>query len=214
MDVKAIAYFTLLLLVSVLGIVKWKSLNLAEKYMAILMPVTLVTEWLAFLIIKNSGNSLPVYHVFNPVEFLLISLYFNQSIEAFKRKNIGLYVGVAGMLIGLMNTLLFQKPTTINSYFLLFEGTVVIIFCLLSFHQILLDEEHLPYGFAHFWITICFMVFYSTTFTGWGIYTILDPKERVINSIFHNVLATVNFIFYTGIAAIFINYKKLTPSGA
>jgi hypothetical protein len=77
-----------------------------------------------------------------------------------------------------------------------------------------MDEDHLPYQFAHFWITLCFLVYWSTTFTGWGIYTVLNQQDFVLNPIFDKVLTVANFSFYLGIAAIFVLYKKLTPSGA
>jgi hypothetical protein len=77
-----------------------------------------------------------------------------------------------------------------------------------------MNDEHVPYRFAHFWLTICFLIYWSSTFTGWGIYTVLNLKDSVIAAIFDQVLKVANFIFYIGIASIFIFYKKLIPSGA
>ncbi len=207
-------YYFLLISISVLGLYQWRLFGRAEKIIVILVATTLVAEAFALYASYKWRNNLPVYHLFSPIEFLLISLYFNYSIKSFRTRHIGLAAGAVGILISLVNTCYFQKATTINSYFLLFEGTSVIIYALLSFHQILLDEEHLPYPFAQFWITICFLIYWSATFTGWGIYAMLDQKEFVLNPIFRKVLAAANYAFYLGIGAIFLRYKKLIPSGA
>jgi hypothetical protein len=208
------AYFLLLLSINLLSIIRWKHFGVAEKAVAILIGVTVISEALSTFASYRWHNNLTVYHIYSPVEFFLISLYFNYSIVAFRKRNIGVLVGASGVIFSLFNTLFIQRITTINSYFLLFEGTAIIIYCLLSFHQILMDEEQLPYRFAHFWITICFLIYWSSTFTGWGIYTVLHWKDSTVSTIFNKVLAAANFTFYLGIGLVFLRYKKLIPSGA
>lgn len=207
-------YFSLLTCASLLSLSQWRRLQSSAKYLAVLMILTFVAEAIALYISRNSGNNLFIYHISSPIEFLLISLYFNESVTIIAKRRIGLFIGILGIVLSVMNSLFFQKPTSINTYFLLFEGTAIIIYCLLSFHQILLDEEYLPYRNVHFWISICFILFWSTTFTGWGIYAVRDSRDVTLVRAFSTLLTIVNFLFYFGIAAIFLNYKKLTPSGA
>lgn len=214
MFIKLIAYLGLLLVTSVAGVASWSKLRAVDRLIAVLMILTLLAETSAFTIFYNRGNSFIVYHLYNPIQFLLVSLYFNRSTRQLRKHNVGLYIGSIGLLLGILNSVCFQRPTNSNSYFLLFEGTVIIIYCLLAFHQILLDEELLPFGFAHFWITVCFLIFWTTTFTGWGIYAVTDESDDTINSLFDKVLTVANFVFYGGIASVFLNYKKLIPSGA
>jgi len=213
MSAKLILYILLLLCINLLSISRWKKFRIAEKLIAVLIFITVFAEVIAAYAVQRWHNNMPIYHVYTPLEFFLISLYFNYSIKAFRRKNFGVLLGVIGVLLSFCNTLFLQKITTINSYFLMFEGTVIIGYCLLSFHQILMDEERLPYRFAHFWMTVCFMIFWSATFTCWGIYTVVEQDNSLFVSIFNKLLAVANFTFYLGIASIFLFYKKLIPSG-
>ena len=206
-------YFILLGIINILSVWQWKALAKEDKIIALLIGLTTIEEIIAALASHKFQNNLWVFHIYSPIEFFLISLYFNYCIRTFRKKKIGLGIGLFGIVLAICNTLFIQKITTINSYYLLFEGSLVIIYCLLSFHQILMDEERLPYRFAHFWITICFIIYWSSTFTGWGIYNVLDKDEFLLNPIFDKVLAAANFAFYLGLSAVFIFYKKLIPSG-
>jgi hypothetical protein len=207
-------YLIVLAIVSAIGFAKWTRLCFAEKVVALQMLMTFVAETAAFFVDRLHGSSEVVYHFFSPIEFFMISLYFNSSVRILHKNNIGFYIGISGFLLAILNVAFFQNIKDINSHFLLFEGTATIIYCLLSFHQILLDEERLPYAFAQFWISTCLIIFWSTTFTGWGLYAIMSSDNPVFLSIFAKVLTAANFIFYLGIAVVFLNYKKLIPSGA
>jgi hypothetical protein len=90
---------------------------------------------------------------------------------------------------------------------------VFIILALLVFYQILLDEDHLPYRFAHFWIALCIIVYWGATFTGWGAFAAVQIKMGAFGTLFGNVVRSINYLFYLGLAAIFYQYKKLIPSG-
>ena len=191
-----------------------KDLGLAERFLAILMWTTFFVETVATMKFYLKSNSQPVYHVFSPIEFMLMCLYFNYSIRFFKRHNLGWYLGFLGVLFSIINTLVLQKMTSINSNFLIWEGAAIIACCFISLHQILLDEEQLPYRFANFWFTVCFCFFWGTTFTGWGMTSVLDSNSREINKVVGIVFTTSNFIYYGGLAATFFYYKKLIPSSA
>ena len=212
MTIKWCLYLLLLLSINVLAIIKRKNLATADRILALFMTITFLEESLSFLLATKKHNNFPLFHISGPVEFLFTSLYFNYAIRFFRKRNIGIIIGSAGVVLSLFNTAYYQHTTTINSNFLLFEGTVIIIYCLLSFHQILLDETRLPYRFASFWFTICFLTYWTTTFTGWGVYALLDQQDSVIIYTFGIILAAINFIYYTGIALVFLFYKKLIPA--
>ena len=212
MNASWLAYLVVLSTAVITGFVRWIKLPFPERTICILLGVTAVNEFAAFFGSYYYHNSFPVYHLFSPVEIFLISLYFNQSVDLLRRHNIGIWVGAVSIVASVLNTLFLQKLTTINSNFLLLEGTVVIIYGLLSLRQILLDEDRLPYAFALFWFSLCFLVYWGSTFMGWGVYAILNQEKTVLGSLFNKVLVTANFIFYAGIATIFLFFKKLIHS--
>jgi hypothetical protein len=212
MNIRLLSYYLILLLVCVVCVVRWKQLAKGERFIALLMFLTLATELTAFLIAQRWHNNMPVYHIYNPIEFLLTSFYFNCSIDYFRKRNTGVIVGIVGVLLSVLNTLFLQKITTINSNFLLLEGTAIIIYSLLMLHQVLLDEEHLPYSRVHFWIALCCLIFWATTFTGWGFYAVFNADEMKVIMFFDKVLTVANFLFYIGIGTTLAMYKRLTPT--
>jgi hypothetical protein len=206
-------YFFLLIAFAVTGILRWRHLSTADKFLAVLAGLTIVDEAIAFLFHEHNRNNMVVYHIYSPLELLLLSLYFNQSVVALRRWNAGIIVGIAGFVAAAVNAMVFQPTTGMNSNFLLLEGTAIIVFCLLSLHQIVLDEIHQSYRLAHFWITCLLMIYWSLTFTGWGVYMLVDKQEHLLYSIFYKVLSGANLIMYAGLALIFLFYKMLIPSG-
>jgi hypothetical protein len=210
-------YVIYYLLVTVTTVVCWLCFaqqHKADKIISILMLVTLVEEIVSYCVLKVNKSNLPVYHFYSPVEFLLISLYFNYSLELFYKWNIGIIMGGLGIIFGAANTLFIQNLNSINSYFLLFEGTIIIAYCLMAFHQILLDEEHLPYRFANFWIAAFLLLYWGITFTGWGVYASTYNHKFALNTMFIQLLKISNYLFYAGLAVVFLSYKKLIPSGS
>ncbi|MEO6833611.1 MAG: hypothetical protein ABI378_13490 [Chitinophagaceae bacterium] len=172
------------------------------------MMLTLLVEPTAYFASQRWHNNMPIYNIFSPIELFLVSLYFNYAVTYLRRRNLGIIIGGAGIVLSILNTIFLQPIDTINSNFLLFESTTIIIYCLLALHQILLDEEHLPYRYAHFWITLCFLLFWSATFTGWGFYALLLPTDKSIISLFDKILTTANFIFYLGIGTVLMLLLK------
>lgn len=204
----------LLLFVGILCIRRMKDLALAERFLAVLMWITFVVELVGTTNAYIKNNSQPVYHVFSPIQFVLICLYFNYSIRFFRQHNLGWFLGTLGVAFSVFNTAVLQKNTSINSHFLILEGAAIIVCCFISLHQILLDEEELPYRFANFWFTVCFCFFWGTTFTGWGMSSVLDNSSLTLNKLVIIILTISNYIYYGGLAATFFYYKKLIPSSA
>jgi hypothetical protein len=214
MPLNLVIYFLLLSFTTLTAYKQLRHLSNADKIIALLLAVALVEEIVAFMAMRLHGNNLWLSHIYCPLELLLVSLYFDKSIKLFHRYRIGVAVGLSGLLLAAINSIFIQSLETMNSYFLLFEGCIIIMFSLLSYHQILMDEEKLPYQFAQFWISTCFLLFWSATFTGWGVYNVVKQDDFILNPIINKVVAAANYSFYIGLMIVFIRYKKLRPSGA
>ena len=160
-------------------------------------------------------NNLLLYHIFSPFELILICLYFDQTVLALKKTKIAVIAAAIAIPLAVLNACFLQDPSAMtNSHFVLLEGTLIIIFSLLSFFQILMEEEQLPYHFAQFWITASLLVFWSFTYTGWGIYSVLNIKGYPLAPLFQDILMVAAYLQYIGFAVTFVQYKKLSSSGA
>jgi hypothetical protein len=212
MDYDQIIYLFLLSIILVLGFRKWNILQPADKVIIVLIGLTLLQETAAFLCYKYMGNNIFTYHIYSPIEFFLLCMYFNQINRMLKRKNIGLLIGIAGIAVGIINTSRFQSLMTFNSYYLLFEGTIIIILCLLTLCDILLSDSLDFNKRSYFWVTLALMLYWSITYTGWGIFNLLDAKNTSLLKTFTTISQGSNIVFYLSIGLIFTYYKKFIPA--
>jgi hypothetical protein len=153
---------------------------------------------------------MPVYGAFGPIQLLLISFYFNYSVEFFKRKNIGIYIGVIGALVGYLNYFFIQSPRIFNNYFLIGESIIVVGMCLYSFYCMLqMDDDMKLRSNIHFWITAIFLFFWTVTFLFWGLYDFLVENIGVSVNLLHLFLLIVNVVTYISFGLVFIIFKKV-----
>lgn len=207
-DVLFIVYILLLILSLSIGLYRLRTLDAALKIIIALLAVTLVSETTAHFMAIYYKNNMRVYHVFNPIELFLMALYFNNTIEAFKKKNTGIYIGLSGILLSITNTLFFQPFDTLNSYFLLFEGFCVITMSLLSYHHIFDDHNSDIVRNPHFWISSIFLFSSGMTYTHWAMYAIISVRLVEYSSIIINALLTLSILMYTGIGLVFLFVPK------
>ena len=205
-----VVYLTLLAITFCLGIYRWRQLNSSDRIIAVLIALTLVQEIVAFVGYWFWRHNLFTYHFYSPIEFFIICYYFNSNSAILVKRNWGILLGVFGIGVAIVNTLFFQPITVFNSYYLIFEATFIIILCLLSLAEQLLDDSvHLKS--TQFMITVVLLLYWSLTYIGWGVF------ERLVSGwllrISKVLLQLTNYIFYASIAIIFLRYHKLNRSG-
>ncbi len=215
MSVTYILEFALLIFAAVIGLYRYRILSAADRVLAVLLTLSVITETTAFAAVKCRGNNMAVYNLYSPLELLLIALYFDRSVGFLHRLRIGAVTGLAGIILAAFIALRVQPLTSFNAYFLIFEDCAIIMLSLLSLAHIAMDAERPPFVFAQFWITALLVLYWSATYCGWGLFEYLNKLEHpLLHRAFGSVLALANYLFYTGIAAVFIRYPKLLPSGA
>lgn len=189
---------------------RYKRLDLAAKIFCIFTGMAFTAESLAFFTARRYHNNMPVYAIYSLLEFGIISLYFNYSIEAFRRKNIGIYIGITGIMIGICNIIFLQPINTLNSYFLFVEGIAIITMSLFSFFQLLLHEEGLKlYAYPHFWFPVALSFFWSITFLNWGLYDYFLAHIHEQVWIINLSILAVDIITYSTIGIVFFLYPKM-----
>lgn len=199
-----IIYIALLALSLFYGIHKYKQIDLASKTIVILLAITLLSESVAIYMGKMYHNNMPVYHFFNPVQLFVISLYFNRSIEYFKRYNIGIYIGFFGILMSALNSLFFQPINTLISYFLLFEGFCIIFMSLFSYRSMFEDVEMNVVRNPHFWFSSIFLFLSGVTYFNWALYSFIGIKMIEIMPFLNTLILVVNMIAYASIGLVFL----------
>lgn len=202
-----------MLTASAVSLFLWKRLSKADRWIAVLLCTTFLSELLTEYFGNRFRNNMPVYHFFNPVQYLLLCLYFNESITKLKRHNTGIWIGIGGVLLSVYTNFFVQDIYTFPSIFLIFESFMIIALCLFSYFDLFLKEDIEINKQAHFWITTILLLFWSFTFVVWGMLTVFLNQASEFMKMVYPILITINFITYAGITMIFLNYHKLVPSG-
>lgn len=201
-------YISIIIIAITTSLLRYRKLDRASKTLSVLLIVTLLSETVAYYMAKYYRNNFPVYHFFAPVQLFIVGLYFNYSVEKFRKKNIGLYIGIAGIALAVLNSLYFQPLHTLNSYFLMYEGFCTVFMCLYAFNQMFLDDEYNMLSLPHFWFTFILLAFWSITYVNWGVHEVMRINMIDIMSITAQVLWIVNVLTYSGIAFVFLFYRK------
>jgi len=209
---KIVVYFYLasLLFASLCGTFKFHRLDRASKVLFILICCGFVNEVAAYFLARKYHNNLSLYTVYSFIEFGLLCLYFNYVIDVFKKKNIGIYLGVAGIGLGIANTVFVQHMDNLNSYFLLLESLLVIGMSLFAFFRMLLKHDSLNlYKYPHFWFISIILFFWNITFLTWGLYSYINTQLRQSAMDINIGLASVGIATYCCFACVFLLYPKM-----
>lgn len=207
-----VLYLSLMTLSLLIGLLRYKHCDTASGIIILLLAVTLISELTSYYFAVTYSNNMPVYHVFNPTELLIISFYFNFSIKAFRRKNIGIYIGLIGVVLGIINTVFFQPIKSLNSYFLLFEGFTVIFMSLFSYREMFEDIHVNAARNPHFWFSSIFLFISGVTYSNWALYGFVGAEMTEIVPSINFIILTVSTIAYACFGIVFFLIPKMNNS--
>lgn len=208
-----VLYEALLLFTAASAISRWRFLSNADKWIAILLLITILQEGIAGVLRTLYVNNFITYHIYTPIELYFIINYFIRATRVKNATILGITLGLFAVLLSILNTIYLQGLKQWNSYYLLFEGIVVICFCLFSFYRILIRDNVTPKNMALFWISSNFLFYWCLTFINVGMYPLIIGTTNLLRLLISTTLLYANLLFYAGIAIVFLRYKKLVPSG-
>lgn len=204
-------YLLALLFALLAGLRRFSKLDYAAKLLCILMIITLLDEVCSFYASREYKNNIPVYNVFSVIEFILVSLYFNYSIDVFKKRGIGIYAAIGGCLLGALD-IYYQTINHLDSYFLFFDGIGVITMALYSIARMAEKYDDLDFKrYPHFWISMLLTFFWVLTFLTFGLCDYLHDQEaeKWINI---RIQLPANIITYAGMAIVFNLFPKMSTN--
>lgn len=202
-------YFFMLLLSAAVGLIYYKKLDIASRLMSILLAATFIAEVAAYYRGIYYHNNMGIYQFFNPVQFLIVSLYFNYTIPYFKKNSLGIYIGVVGVLIAFLNCYYLQPINTSNSYFLILESISIVFMSLFSFSKKFVSDNVDLLKDQHFWFTFFLLTFWSITNIYWGMRHIIQSTNVMFDRLIGLILIILSIITYTAFGIIlFLTSKK------
>lgn len=199
----------ILLLAAAIGGLRYKQLDGAARIIFYVVCLGFLAEVAARAVAVWTGNNMAVYNIYSLAEYCLMCAYFHCSLPQLRRRGAGLIIAGAGLGLGILNTIFLQPITTLNSYFLYFEGIVVIGLSLFSFFCRLLvsDGQHL-YRFMHFWLPVIFCAYWAITFFNWGLYSYFLVAQKEWLNVINNFIVVVSILCDLAIALVFWRLPK------
>ena len=207
-----LAYYLLLTIGIVIGLKSVKK-STPDFLIVILLIYGLSEELLCDFYRMFYHNNIRIFHLSAPLEFFIICLYYNYAIAYFKKRKLGIWIGIFGIILGLVNTLYIQDLNTFPSVFMLFEAFCIIGLSMYSYFTLFRQEDLVLKKSVQFWATSLFLLFWSFTFVIWGVRGIVTQDSPYIIKLAFPLLCAINMVYYGGFLVIFINYNKLIPSG-
>ncbi len=206
-------YFTVLIGAVIIGSINYKNIDTPLRITLFYLIVTALAETVAFYCAKELKNNLLVYHIYNPIQLAILSLFYNSIIHTFKRYRVGYSIAIAGLVLSIINALFFQNPlSSLNTYFLVAESIIIVGLSLYYFYYYLhLDYITSKSVRSHFVISCILLIFWSFTFFYWlaGLSIRITLSDQGAWMKF--MIMGISIITYTGFGLVFLFYRKLQP---
>lgn len=209
-DVLFYTYLLMLFCISLLLLVRFKRIDKASRHICILIWLVFLTEVLANYAASRYHNNMPVYAVYGYIEFVLISLYFNYSIDTFRAHHIGYFIALAGLVTGISNSIWYQPINTLNTLYIFLECIGIVCMSLYSFYRLLLTETTIKvYEQVHFWFPCIFLFYWCATLSCWGMYDHFRSTVHDKTPILNISLTIVNMVTYLTFGIVFLRFPKM-----
>lgn len=195
---------------AIAGFKRRRQFDRSTRFLWLYTCAAFTVELSAIFAIVLFGQNMPLYGIYSLIEFGLLALYFNYSIDILKSHNIGLIIGGLGIILGILNIIFKQPLNKFNSYFLYLEGTVVICLSFLSFLRIFyLSDDLRLVRLRHFWFSFILCSFWTTTFLFWGLFDYFYKSGSKWSWLIDSSVNIISCLTYLAFAIVFWRYPKL-----
>jgi hypothetical protein len=216
MNITLIIYYSLLSIIIVTGIVRYKRLTIPYKILLLYIGVTLILEILSLICRYRYKNNLPVEHVASYSEFLLNSLVFYHLFRSKQTKKIIMVCIAAITVFFIFNSLKLQPyMSSFPSNSTIVSEIFYVILSLMIFKQML--QYPLQINITRqsiFWYNTAILFFSTTVFLNFALVNYY-VKHHLNPTILYNCGLVLNMTFYLLIGvSIMIDDKNIIADNA
>lgn len=186
----------LLMLISIVGISRFKKLTEPYQLCAILLIATFIVEGINWILAVTIRNNLIMTHIFTPIEFALVAMIYSKELVNNTVKRVIIISIPLFAILSVLNTIFLQNIWTFATNTLLLDLAAYLIFSLLAFTQMLIYADNK--GIAQtplFWLSTGFLFYSSTIFLKFGLTNYLLSRN-VHSALFDAIVQVANYILY------------------
>lgn len=203
-------YYATLLLATTTAISRYRHMDTAMRFIAMLLILTVVSESGSYILVevKEYGTRYAFFHVYSILQLLLVSLFFIYAIRSSHyRKQIATAVFIFP-LMGILNVVFFQPIDKLNTNILMLECLIINTMSLYFIYWLIIHSGQNLFKSSHFQIALTLLVLWSSTFFFWGLIPVLDDDNWAYLNVIGHIHAVTNIVVYGCIALILYYYPK------
>ncbi len=186
----------------VIGIIRYRSLSVAAKWVLLYLIISALFTGIALLIGRYyHKNNMPVTHAFTVIEFILLVAYYKR-IPGTTRNRFYTILILAFVSLCVVNAIFFQSIYTYNSYTKSIEAIVCILFAMNYFAAIAsAPSSKKIIGLPDFYFNAGFFLYFSGAFMLFVfsnfIVSNLSLNNFLIIWTIHAALVLVMYLFFS-----------------
>jgi hypothetical protein len=210
-DFNDLIYFGILIGIICLGVYWRNKLSFPFILISFLVVATLMVECFSIVANKQIQNNSTLYHLFVPIEFILISCIYYLLYQNKWIKQVIAITGVLFFIFTLLNAIYWQRIDQVPFNDNVLASIIFIFYSFFQFFEILRkDSKNSSFTDATFWFNSAVLLFNIGAIIFWIVFILLKDNAnfgilfivfRIINNIFYILLGISIYIAgkYSGI---------------
>ncbi len=203
---KETIYFCLLTVVSLTGIARIKTLSSSSKIILTLSIFTLGSEIISEICRAVLRNNMMVFHIYNPVQYILMAIAFNHEI---KRGRI-IWLSIIGYIAFAIINAIFWQPFFEEYCSYSFNVNVILVsgLCLYYLYRLLHEDTDNAFTqYPLFWISLGYLAYNCINILGLGAFNHLSEDSNLAY-ILEVVRTLSNYMLYSMFTIAFLTKQK------
>jgi hypothetical protein len=201
-----ILYHVIQFLAVCAGIYNYKRLVKPTKVLFWLMVYTFISELVALYIQFNIGNNVYIYHLYNPIQYSLVTYAFYLELRQYRFM---LYSIFLFWVFALVNGIYWEPFLTMFCANLsMTKSILTTLWIFLYFYELLKNVNE--YKFLHYplvWVSIGLLIF-NANLVGLGLFNLLNQYDPITLAL-SNVRSFTNYVLYSSFIGAFFCHQNL-----
>lgn len=196
-------YFVILVIGTIVGLVKYKSLTMSSKIFLLLMLITLLFEVFVFYYSHGNKSNYIFLNLFIPFEYSIIAIGFHTE----TKKKWMLYSIALLFVITVLSSFTISLFDSFNTNVLISNFFLITLLSLTFLYLLLKEETDKSFiDFPMFWISCGFLIFCVSNLFVYGTYNLLGraSSNPDLRKVFTYIRICSNYLLYVLITVGFL----------
>ncbi len=203
-------YITLMFIAFLLSVYTWKKIDRKVIYIAIVLLLGLITEFIVLFIKTQKADHSVLYHIYLPVEYTLFALFFRTKTAKKKIDRFILYSIPCYIITSIILSVFFYHFKGLPSLNFNIEGFLIIIWSVWLLNSFDEFEETSIFMKPELWLCMGLIFFYAGTFIFTGYYTYLKKTDEALADTLNGYINNgLNIFLYFTMSISFICSLKI-----